>query len=168
MGKIATTIVVSVFVFITYILYSGSITMFEVLSGTIIALVLGIMFSSLVVQKPVKVIKLSRWLYLVIYAIKYFLIYETRAHIDVITRILHPKLPVNPAVVKVPFYVDTDYAITSIANSITNTPGTVVVEVNHVDRVFYVHWIDAKTLEPEGARKHISIDFETYSRKIFD
>jgi Multisubunit Na+/H+ antiporter, MnhE subunit len=109
-----------------------------------------------------------RWYNLVRYAIRYFIIDETLAHVDVIKRILHPRVPVNPAIVKVPYYAETDYAKTCIACSITNTPGTVVVEIDENEKVFYVHWINAKTLEPEKAREYISKVFEKYSKNIFD
>ncbi|RLG77421.1 MAG: cation:proton antiporter, partial [Thermoprotei archaeon] len=62
----------------------------------------------------------------------------------------------------------TDYAMTTIANSITNTPGTVVVDVDPVERNFYVHWIDVKTTEPEEARLRISNVFEKYAWRVFE
>ncbi|MEM4062124.1 MAG: Na+/H+ antiporter subunit E, partial [Desulfurococcaceae archaeon] len=76
--------------------------------------------------------------------------------------------PVNPAVVMAPFDVETDYALTTIANSITNTPGTVVVDVDEKRRVFYIHWIDAKTLDPLDVKKRVFEDFEKYAKRIFD
>jgi multicomponent Na+:H+ antiporter subunit E len=68
----------------------------------------------------------------------------------------------------VPFDVEGDYTVTSIANSITNTPGTVVVEVDRARKVFYVHWIDVASIEPAEARRSISEAFEYYSRRIFE
>ncbi|MEM2645765.1 MAG: Na+/H+ antiporter subunit E, partial [Desulfurococcaceae archaeon] len=60
------------------------------------------------------------------------------------------------------------YGITAVANSITNTPGTVVVDVDEERRCFYVHWIDVKAFEPEECHKMISETFEKYSKRVFD
>ena len=166
--KIGGAIVVAILTFITYILFSGSLSVYDIITGLIIAAFCGAIFSGMTVTNALKVLDPRRWYYLFRYALRYFIIDETLAHTDVIKRILHPKTPVNPAIVKVPFYVKTDYAKTAIANSITNTPGTVVVEIDELENAFYVHWIDAKTLEPEKARERISRTFEEYSKKIFD
>lgn len=168
MAKLGGAVAVAILAFVIYIVFSGSLTAYDIITGLVIAVFCGIMFSDVVVTNAIKVADPRRWYYLVRYALRYFIIDETLAHIDVIKRILHPKVPVNPAVVKVPFYVRTDYAKTAVANSITNTPGTVVLEIDELENVFYVHWIDAKTLEPEKARNAISRIFEEYSKKIFD
>lgn len=168
MAKVGRAVAVAILAFVTYIVFSGSLTAYDVVTGLVIAVFCGAIFSSIVVTSATKIADPRRWYYLVKYALRYFIIDETLAHIDVIRRILHPKVPVNPAVVRVPFYVETDYAKTAIANSITNTPGTVVLEIDESENVFYVHWIDAKTLEPEEARNTISRVFEEYSKKVFD
>ncbi|MGB9827831.1 Na+/H+ antiporter subunit E [Thermosphaera chiliense] len=166
--KIVNGLVVALIAFITYIVFSGSITTYDIITGVIVSLVTGFIFSTITLSNPRKALNPKRWALFVIYALRYLIIDETKAHVDVIKRILHPKTPVNPAIVKVPFNVSTDYAITAIANSITNTPGTVVVDVDEKGKVFYVHWIDAKTLEPEKAREAISSVFEKYAGNMFD
>lgn len=166
--RVLRAIIVSMLVFITYIVYTGSITIYDLITGTIVAVATGYLFSNITISDPIKVLNPVRWLYLIKYALRYFIIDETLAHVDVIRRIIHPRTPVNPAIVKVPYYVTSDYAKTAIACSITNTPGTVVVEIDDENKVFYVHWIDAKTLDPGQARLSISRVFEDYSKKIFD
>lgn len=166
--KAARIAVVSALSFITYIVFSGSIQPYDLVTGLVVALVTGVLFANITVSEPWKVLNPARWFWLLRYAVRYFTIDETKAHIDVIKRILHPKTPVNPAIVKVPYEAVSDYTVASIANSITNTPGTVVVEVREDEKAFYVHWIDAKTIEPAEAKKEISLVFEEYSRKIFE
>ncbi|MEM2024961.1 MAG: Na+/H+ antiporter subunit E [Desulfurococcaceae archaeon] len=151
-----------------YIVFSGSYSIYDLATGLITAVFVGILFSNITLKDASKPLNPRRWYYLLRYALRYFIVDETKAHVDVIKRILHPKAPVNPAIVKVPFNVQTDYAKTAVACSICNTPGTIVVEVDESEKVFYVHWIDAKTLEPTQAREQISRVFEEYSGKIFD
>lgn len=160
--------IVACLAFTTYIVFTGSINIYDLATGLVVALVVGALFSNTTLNNALKVLEPRRWCSLLRYALRYFTIDETLAHLDVIKRILHPRVPVNPAIVKVPFNVETDYAKTCIACSITNTPGTVVVEIDENEKTFYVHWIDAKTLEPEKAREYISKVFEKYSKEIFD
>lgn len=168
MVKVLNAIVIALLAFVIYVVFTGSLTTYDVITGLVVAIVVGALFSNITISNALKVFSPQRWYYLVKYACRYFIVDETLAHVDVIKRILHPKTPVNPAIVKVPYNVETDYAKTAIACSITNTPGTVVVEIDEKDKVFYVHWISAKTLEPEKARDYISKIFEKYSKKIFD
>ncbi len=161
-----------ILVFITYIVFSGSVRPYDLVTGAIVAVVVGLLVANIVVAKPSKLVEVWRLGWLIAYAIYYFFVAEVRAHLDVIYRILHPRMPVNPGIVRVAYGVETDYAITTIANSITNTPGTVVVDLDPDRKVFYVHWINIRVkkeeLEPKVARKHISQTFEKFARKIFD
>ncbi len=154
--------------FIIYVIYTGSISSYDIITGVMVAAISGTLFSNIVIRNPLKILDLRRWLYLIAYAVIYFTYYETRAHLDVIKRILHPKIPVNPAIVEAPFDLETDYAITTVANSITNTPGTVVVEIDVSKKIYYIHWIDAKTLDPDGVKKEVFESFEKFARKIFE
>ena len=166
--RVLSGLAVGLLVFITYIVFSGSVSTYDIIAGLITGILLGAVFSSFTVRNPSKVFNPLRWIWLIIYALYYFFIAEVKAHLDVMYRILHPKMPVNPGIVAIPYSVESDYAVTSIANSITNTPGTVVVDVDTDRKMFYVHWINVKTVEPEDARKHVSETFEKFSRRIFD
>ena len=154
--------------FITYIVFSGSIRPYDIVTGIIISIAVGYMVANMTVRNPKKLLELKRLLWLLAYSVYYFFIAEVKAHTDVIYRILNPKMPINPGIVRVPYHVETDYAMTTIANSITNTPGTVVVDVNTKRKIFYVHWINVKGVRPEITFKNISESFEKYVKKIFD
>lgn len=154
--------------FIVYIVYTGSIGPYDLLTGAIVAVIIGLLTGEIVIKDPGKAFDPKRLYWLIKYTIWYFLVAEVKAHLDVIKRALSPRIPLNPAIVRVPYYVETDYAMTTIANSITNTPGTVVVDIDYGRKIFYVHWIDARTSDPGEARKMISLDFEEHARKIFD
>ena len=168
MVKALNALLIAVLAFTAYIVFTGSVSIYDLATGFIVAVVVGVLFSNITLSNATKALDPRRWYYLLRYAARYFTIDETMAHVDVIKRILNPRMPVNPAIVKVPYNVETDYAKTCTACSITNTPGTVVVEIDDNEKVFYVHWIDAKTLEPGKARESISKIFEEYSKKIFD
>ena len=87
------------------------------------------------------------------------------ANADVAWRVLAPSLPINPAVVEVPLRVRTPLAITTIANSITLTPGTLTMDYDADRNTLYVHSIDGS--DPEAVVDPIR-QWEEYALVIFD
>ncbi len=160
--------VVAVLSFIVYIVFSGSISPYDIVTGLVVSLVVAGALSTFTVSNPLKTLNPIRWAWLIAYAIYYFFVAEVRAHLDVMYRILHPRLPVKPGIVTVPYRVESGYAITAVANSITNTPGTVVVDIDSDGKKYYVHWINVQTTDPEQARKMISERFEYFAHRVFD
>ena len=69
------------------------------------------------------------------------------ANVDVAYRVLAPSMPIEPDVVQVPLRVETDAAITSIANSITLTPGTLTMDHDADTNTLYVHGIIGRRRE---------------------
>ena len=89
------------------------------------------------------------------YAVLYFaaFVWElVTANVDVARRVLAPSLPIDPDVVEVPLRVESDLAVTTIANSITLTPGTLTMDYDRERNALYVHSIDgsdrAAVVEP--------------------
>ncbi len=65
--------------------------------------------------------------------------------VDVMKRVLHPQMPIDPKMVEIEVDLETDVAKVLLANSITLTPGTVTVEVEGTK--FIVHALTEKSLE---------------------
>jgi multicomponent Na+:H+ antiporter subunit E len=91
-----------------------------------------------------------------------------KANLDVAYRVLHPRLPIHPGIVKVRTKLTTDTALTFLANSITLTPGTMSVDIDKDNGILYIHWIDVKTKDVELATRIIVDRFEKVLKKIFD
>jgi len=87
------------------------------------------------------------------------------ANLDVAYRVLAPSLPIEPAVFELPLRVESDLAITTIANSITLTPGTLTMDYDDETNTIYIHAIDGRNrdavVEPIRA-------WEDYALRIFD
>jgi multicomponent Na+:H+ antiporter subunit E len=87
------------------------------------------------------------------------------ANVDVAYRVLAPGLKIDPDVVVVPLRVQTDAAITTIANSITLTPGTLTMDYDEETNALYVHGII-------GRNRQAVLDpirtWEDYALVIFD
>jgi multicomponent Na+:H+ antiporter subunit E len=80
-------------------------------------------------------------------AVRYLLLFVKElliANLDVAYRVLSPSLPINPDVVAIPLRVESDAAITSIANSITLTPGTLTMDYDEETNTLFVHAITGK------------------------
>ena len=165
--KIGKYLVVFVFYLLFYLLMSGSIKIYDIIVGVAASALLTVLTANILIKREIGVRDVLRFLYLIKYFFWYFLVAETKAHYDVIRRALSPSLPIRPGIVKLPYEVSTDYGVTFIAGSITNTPGTVTVEIDKGKKVLCVHWIDVRAAEPEEARKHISKDFEDYAKIIW-
>ena len=158
--KLKNAIVPILMAFVVYIIFSGSFSIYDLITGMAIAVVAGVLFSEILVTNAPKSVNLVRLGYLIKYAFYYFFVAEVLAHWDVIKRILNPKMPINPGIVRVPYEVSGDYAVAGVAGSIINTPGTVVIDLNEEKKLYYVHWIDVATQEPAKCRSDICESFE--------
>jgi multicomponent Na+:H+ antiporter subunit E len=98
------------------------------------------------------------------YFLKYITVIEFKAHMDVVKRIF--TMNIKPGIVKIPVEAKYTYGKLLVASSITNTPGTVVLDER--DGYFYVNWIYVSTVDPLLAKREISEEFEKYAVKIFD
>ena len=89
-----------------------------------------------------------------------------KANIDVAYRVLHPRMPIKPGIVKVKTSLKTDMAKTALANSITMTPGTLSVDIK--DEFLYIHWIYVRDEDLEKATRIIVDRFEKHIKRIFE
>ncbi len=134
-----------------------------VVASFVVALLTGDMFT----RRPHLFFHPQRYLWFFVY-IPVFLWECLKANIDVALRVLHPKCPLKPGIVKVKTTLKSDTAITFLANSITLTPGTLTVDVDKQRGILYVHWIRIKTQDIEEATKIIVYRFERILRRIFE
>jgi len=79
----------------------------------------------------------------------YFIVYLFRftkeltlANYQVAKLVLSPRMPIRPGFISVPLEARTDFEITSFANSITLTPGTISVHIPDDHSSIVIHAID--------------------------
>ncbi len=156
MRRLATTflLVFTAWLILTYTLHPES-----VVAGIIISLTITFISRHLLARDTPRIIlHPMRWLGLIIYT--GFMIWaETKAHIDVASRVLTGR--VRPAIVEVPVHFKTNLGKTLIGNSITITPGTLTLNADKSSK-FYIHTIgyDKKT--------DIAGPFHKYGRKVIE
>ena len=103
-----------------------------------------------------------------LYFIPVFLYECIRANFDVAYRVIHPDLPIKPGIVKIKTGLKSDIALTFLANSITLTPGTMTVDIDRSNGILYIHWINVRDTDIEGATKLIAGKFERILKGIFE
>ncbi|MHB9288713.1 Na+/H+ antiporter subunit E [Halobacteriales archaeon Cl-PHB] len=69
------------------------------------------------------------------------------ANFDVAYRVLAPAQPIEPQVILVPLRVETDLGVTTLANAITLTPGTMTLDYDQAENALFVHIIDGRNPE---------------------
>ncbi|MEN8177055.1 MAG: Na+/H+ antiporter subunit E [Pseudomonadota bacterium] len=87
------------------------------------------------------------------------------ANMNVARIVFSPKINIHPGIVKVHTRLKSRTGRLVLANSITLTPGTLVVDID--DDTLYVHWIDVTTQDSEKATREIAEKFEKYLEVIY-
>ena len=127
-----------VFVFVTWLLWSGHYSFYHtlVLAMGLLSCAFVVYLSSCldIVDEEGLPIHLAR--HLILY-IPWLLWAIFKANIDVAKRILNPGLPIAPRIVRVTGTQKTDLCRVIFANSITLTPGTVSLDLDEEDIVVH-------------------------------
>jgi multicomponent Na+:H+ antiporter subunit E len=95
------------------------------------------------------------------FAIRYVLIFIkelTIANYQVAKLVLAPKLKIRPGFVAIPMDADTDFEVTTLANSITLTPGTITVHLPAERHVIVIHALDVE--HPQAVRDSVKSSLE--------
>lgn len=154
--------------FIAWCLFSWVPDWQHLIIGGFVSAFVAFMVGDLFITRPHVLMHPSRYWYFFVYYLPMFLWECFKANLDVAYRVLHPRLPIYPGIVKVRTKLTTDTALTFLANSITLTPGTMSVDIDKDNGILYIHWIDVKTKDVESATKIIVDRFEKVLKKIFD
>jgi multicomponent Na+:H+ antiporter subunit E len=94
-----------------------------------------------------------------------FLIELTRANLNVMRLVFSPRIVIEPGIVEIKTRLQSPIGRLALANSITLTPGTLVVDIKG-DSLF-IHWINIGATDPVAATNAISARFEKYLEVIY-
>ncbi|MFT4922032.1 MAG: multicomponent Na+:H+ antiporter subunit E [Haloarculaceae archaeon] len=121
-----------------------------ILGGLLTGLVFGLPVAYLLRRFYLRSIDLTAAVRAVPQALIYMVLFLKEllvANFDVAYRVLAPSMPIEPAVIEVPLRVQSDLAITTIANSITLTPGTLTMDYDEETNTLFVHAISGEDRE---------------------
>ncbi len=159
------TLALFILSFIFWLLLTLDLSAANLIAGAAAALVTALLFAKYFFKNVVKFVQPARYFWFLVYLIIF--IWECiKANFDVAYRVLHPAMPIKPGIVKVKMELQSDFARTMLANSITMTPGTIAVDIIGDD--LFVHWIYVSSEDPEIYSQKIAGKFEKYIKKIFE
>lgn len=145
--------------FLFWILLSGMLDAFHLISGILSCAIVTLLSHDLLVKSKSDKM-LLKFFRLLLY-VPWELWQIVLANIDVAYRVLHPKMPIDPLIIDFETSLRGDFALVTLANSITLTPGTITILVEPERGKFWVHAI-AK--EPADA---LLVD-QTMQKKVAD
>ncbi|MFB6082711.1 MAG: monovalent cation/H+ antiporter subunit E [Halorientalis sp.] len=130
-----------------YLLVGGSLAVFDLVTGAISAGIVATVLWRISLTGPVQPVRLlARVARMLVYTP--YLLYEiVVANLAIAYVVLHPSLPIDPELVEFDAAVWSELPVTTLANSITLTPGTLTVDVTR--QHFVVHSLT------EGSREDL-------------
>lgn len=88
-----------------------------------------------------------------------------KANINVLALVLSPRIDIHPGIVEIRTRLKTPLGRLVLANSITLTPGTLVVDIR--GDTLFIHWINVSAKDPVEATRAIAGRFEKYLAEIY-
>jgi multicomponent Na+:H+ antiporter subunit E len=137
-------LITAIAMFSFWILLSGEFTFILITSGIVASLIVAYLSHDIFIGKPDIKVETRR----VLKFIKYlpWLVWKViLANFEIAYLVLHPKMLIDPQIIRFETGLKTDLGIVTLANSITLTPGTITVEANKEE--FVVHAIWQKSVE---------------------
>jgi len=144
----------------------GHLLVGDIAAGVLVAAFVALVMHEIIRVRFIRLINPRSWFWLLIYLFV-FAWYVIKGGLDVSYRVLHPRMPIRPGIVKVRSVLKSETGRSVLANCITLTPGTLTIDVTE-DGVFYIHWINVLSIDEEEAAKHVLRRFEWFIQRIFE
>ncbi|MCW8935117.1 MAG: Na+/H+ antiporter subunit E [Gammaproteobacteria bacterium] len=149
---------------IIWLIANNTLEFNTLIVGVVVSAVIAVAFSSFS-----RVYSVIRWSPKVIF---YYLIYLTvffielvKANINVMALVFSPRININPGIIKIKTRLKSPIGRLALANTITLTPGTLVVDMDN--DFLYVHCINIHSTDQTRATEEISGRFEKLLRVIY-
>ncbi len=147
-----------------WLIANASLAAEVVVTGALITGILAYLFSSFGrVWEHIRWSPVGMYHYLLYLGV--FLAELVKANLNVARLVFSPKIDIQPGIVEVKTNLKTPLGRLALANSITLTPGTLVVDIRE-DSLF-VHWINVSSQDPEEATRAIASRFEKHLGVVF-
>jgi len=148
-------ILVFLIMFAFWLLLSGKFDLFHISAGIVSSLAVSLLSNKLVISNPTDrggiTIEVYRFLRYTLWLIYQIFV----SGIDVTKRVFKVKMPINPGIIKCRPMLQSDVALTILANSITLTPGTMTLDIS--DGEIFIHCL---AIEDEQKLMESEADFE--------
>jgi multicomponent Na+:H+ antiporter subunit E len=160
-------IVLFILSFMLWTALSWSLDLQHIIAGLLCSLIVAVVTGDMFTANPHKFTHPPRYFWFAVY-VPVFAWALLKANIDVAVRLLSPKLPIRPGIVKIKTNLKSESGLTFLANSITLTPGTTTVDIDRENGFLYVHWLNVKTEDIDEASRLIAWKYEKILDRIFE
>lgn len=147
-----------------WVIANGTLAADTLITGVVVCAAIALAFASFA-----RVYSVIRWSPKVIfYYLMYFGVFMlelTKANLNVMRLVFSPRIDIEPGIVEIKTSLQSPLGRLALANSITLTPGTLVVDIKE-DSLF-IHWINVSATDPVAAAEEISARFEHYLKVIY-
>ena len=150
--------------FIIWLIANGTLATETIIAGAVISAVIALAFAPFS-----RVYSAVRWSPRIIY---YYLMYLgvfffelVKANLNVLSLVFSPRINIRPAIIEIKTELKSPMGRLALANTITLTPGTLVVDIK--DDSLFIHCINISTTDPVVATEAISERFEKYLKVIY-
>jgi multicomponent Na+:H+ antiporter subunit E len=147
-----------------WVIANGTLAPDNLITGLVISAAIALAFAAFA-----RVYSVIRWSPRVIfYYLLYlgvFLIELIKANLNVMRLVFSPRIRIEPGIVEIKTELKSPIGRLALANSITLTPGTLVVDIR--DDSLFIHWINVSATDPVGATQEISARFEKYLKVVY-
>jgi len=135
-----------------------------VITGALIAAALAYMFARrFAIWRGIR-FSPTRLYHFIIYT-GVFVVELVRANINMMRYVYAPRLSVEPGVVKVKTNLKSPIGRLALANSISLTPGSLVLDIGKDELL--VHCLDMRAIDPKKVTETVSGPFEAHLEKAF-
>ncbi|NNJ93970.1 MAG: Na+/H+ antiporter subunit E [Halobacteria archaeon] len=147
-----------------WVIANGTLAFDVLITGIVISAAIALAFASFA-----RVYSVIRWspkvmLYYLMY-LAVFLTELTKANLNVMRLVFSPRIDIEPGIVEIKTSLKSPIGRLALANSITLTPGTLVVDIK--DDSLFIHWINVSATDPVAATEEISARFEKYLKVVY-
>ena len=150
--------------FLIWFIANATLDFETTLAGLIISAIISLAFASFS-----RVYSVIRWSPIVLYYyLKYlcvFFIELVRANVSVMLLVFSPRINIQPGIVEIKTELKSPIGRLALANTITLTPGTLVVDIR--DDSLFVHCVNISTTDQAEATVKISGRFEKLLKIIY-
>ena len=150
--------------FIIWMIANTSLALDTVIAGLVVSTLIALAFASFA-----RVYSDIRWSPVVIYHyllyLGVFLIELVKANINVMRLVFSPRINIKPGIVEIKTGLKSPIGRLALANTITLTPGTLVVDIK--DDSLFVHCINVSTTDQTEATEEIAGRFEKLLKVIY-
>jgi len=147
-----------------WLIANGTLAFDTVLTGVVITAAIALAFAAFS-----RVYSVIRWSPRVIYTyLLYFGVFIeelVKANFNVMRYVFSPHIDIHPGIVEIKTQLQSPMGRLALANSITLTPGTLVVDIRG-DSLF-IHWINVTAKDPVAATQEVAGRFEKYLKVIY-